>query len=510
MIKYTCFLQIRFAYISLYIERRLNVISGGYAATLKRLITFTQAKFISLAEVVGYDVSYVNKWSNGTKLPSSRYVERINEEMGRYFAELIAKEKKEAAFFKAFPIAEDTDDLGFEIGQYLCAAYRTTLHQNRAPKFKEENSSIQIITGHHDTAAFLSDLLQKSLQNLEEDGELLVLGEFTTLDKAGFWKYFKGLHLKHKLTIRVGLDLGEIEAQPEILIAMYRTLDQFLDLDFTFYDINDTPQANLIILKGSFAVQYALDTQPRFQMCTYIFDKELTWDIYEKFSFTGSETKALMSTVSSLGLDELGYRTAFYATTKFFFYLTNGFEFLLPHEVFDSISDAVSPEQAIAVQRLCVTWEEVLNASEIDFIIPMVSLLRYIDTGYIYLTDIEYNLTADERRAQIQSVLEGVEKNPKLTMATLLPTTSDGLYIGQNLSFYSNYKTGFLKKNKKNLHNNADSFYVISSTRLHSIILAAFQKMKKQPTYRQYTADALKKKYETYKPLIDRTLSLKK
>ena len=101
------------------------MISDGYASTLKRLITFTQAKFISLADVVGYDVSYVNKWSNGTKLPSSRYVERINEEMGQYFAELITKQKKEAKFFKTFPISENTDDLGFEIGQYLCAAYRT-------------------------------------------------------------------------------------------------------------------------------------------------------------------------------------------------------------------------------------------------------------------------------------------------------------------------------------------------------------------------------------------------
>ena len=103
------------------------MISDGYASTLKRLITFTQAKFISLADVVGYDVSYVNKWSNGTKLPSSRYVERINEEMGQYFAELITKQKKEAKFFKTFPISENTDDLGFEIGQYLCATDRKSV-----------------------------------------------------------------------------------------------------------------------------------------------------------------------------------------------------------------------------------------------------------------------------------------------------------------------------------------------------------------------------------------------
>ncbi|WP_296828118.1 hypothetical protein [uncultured Megasphaera sp.] len=484
------------------------MISDGYASTLKKLIAFTQAKFISLADVVGYDVSYVNKWSNGTKLPSSRYVERINEEMGQYFAELIQKQKKEAKFFKAFPISENTEDLGFEIGQYLCSAYRTTLHQNRAPKNKENRPSIQVITGHHDTSAFLSDLLQKSIQNLEEDGELLVLGEFSTICSSGFWKYFDGIQLKNKLVVRVGLDLDKLESDPEALTDLYRTLDEYLDIDFVFYDIKESANANLIILKGAFVVQYALDTQMRFKMCTYIFDESMVWDIYEKFSFTGSEQKAIMSTASSLGLDELGYRTAFYATSRFFFYLTIGFEFLLPHEVFDSISQNASPEQAFSIQRLCVTWEEVLNASEITFMMPTTSLLRYVESGYIYLTDIEYHLTASERQDHIQSVLDGMEKNPKLTMGVLLPSVGDDAYMGKDLSFYSNYKTGFLKKNKRNIHNNADSFYIISSNRLHSLLLNAFQNMKNQPSYRQYDHEALKKKYETYKPLIERTLSL--
>lgn len=127
------------------------MISDGYSATLKKLISFTQAKFIALADVVGYDVSYVNKWSNGTKLPSSRYVERINEDMGQYFAELIVKQKKKDKFFKSFPIPEHAEDLGFEISQYLCSAYRTTLHQNRAPKSKENRPSIKVVTGHHKT-----------------------------------------------------------------------------------------------------------------------------------------------------------------------------------------------------------------------------------------------------------------------------------------------------------------------------------------------------------------------
>lgn len=485
------------------------MISDGYASTLKRLITFTQAKFISLADVVGYDVSYVNKWSNGTKLPSSRYVERINEEMGHYFAELIAKQGKKEKFFKTFPISETAEDLGFEISQYLCAAYRSTLHQDHSSKGKENQPSIQVITGHHDTADFLSDILQKSLQNLDGDGELLILGDFCSLYDAGFWKYFDDIHLTaSNLTLRVGLNMDKLEKNPQYIGHLYATLDRFLDFDFVFYDICDIENSNIILLKGVFAVQYAMSTPPRFNMCTYIFDESMVWDIYEKFSFTGTEKKALNFTVSSLGMDDLGYRTAFYATNRFFFFLTNGFEFLLPHEVFDSIIQKVSPEQAFAVQRLCVTWEEIIDVSKIDFIIPATSLMRYLEDGYIYLTDVEYNLSAQERREHIKSVLQAMSNNDHITMATLLPALGDDIYKGKNLSFYSNYKTGFLKKNKQRVHNNADTFYLIVNDRLHSLILNFFQNMKALPSYQQYTCEELTNKYEVYKPLIERTLSL--
>lgn len=487
------------------------MIAEGYASTLKRLITFTQAKFISLADVVGYDVSYVNKWSNGTKLPSSRYVERINEEMGRYFSELIEKQKKTEKFYKTFPISEDAEDLGFEISQYLCAAYRATLHQNHPAKGKDAAAAptMQVITGHHDTAAFLGDLLQKSIQGLEADGELLVLGEFCTLYDAGFWKYFEAIRLKDiTVTIRVGLDLDRLESEPKYVRILYRILNKFLDFNFVFYDSHGLENANLIILKGSFVVQYALSDARRFLLCTYIFDESNVRDIYERFSFSNTEKKSLIATVSALGMEDLGYRTAFYATNSFFFFLTNGFEFLLPHEVFNSIAKTVPPEDAFTVQRLCVTWEEIVDISKIDFIVPTTSLMRYMETGYIYITDVEYSLSANERKEHIKSVIESMQKNKHITIS-VLPTMAD-TYAGENLAFYSNYKAGFLKKNKRCLHNNARTFYVITNKRLHTILLHFFQSLKQQPACQSYTAEQISQTYEKYKPLIERTLSLQK
>lgn len=484
-----------------------------YGNSLKKLITFTQAKFISLASIVGYDVSYVNKWSNGSKLPSSRYIIRINEELGKYFADTIKESGREDEFYQSFGITPNDADLHVSITNYLCTSYRRTIGRSRVNKEKErENqSTLQVILGHHDTTVFLPDILQKGLESLTEDGELLVFGEFITLYNAGFWDYFSHITLHKKLTIRVGIDLDLLEASRENIRHLYSIINQNLSIDFVLYDSKDMAKSNLILLKGMFAIQYSLSAHRKaFNMCTYIYDEATVMNIYETFYFVNDKISPLMFPVTTLGLEQLGYRTSFYATNKYFFFLAIGMEFILPHDVFDSMTANLPPEQAFPIKRLCVTWEEIINQSDITFIVPMPSLMRYAESGYIYLTDYEYNLSVDERKAHIGTFIQGMEHNPRITLGIFSPTATDSDYLINDISFYSNYKTGFLKKNKRKIRNNADNFYILSDKRLHDIVLQGFQHLKESSSYKEYTPEALKKIYETYKPLIERTIDLLK
>lgn len=45
-----------------------------YPIALKKFMKFTKTKSVTLAERIGYDVSYISKWINGAKLPSSRAI----------------------------------------------------------------------------------------------------------------------------------------------------------------------------------------------------------------------------------------------------------------------------------------------------------------------------------------------------------------------------------------------------------------------------------------------------
>lgn len=130
---------------------------------------------------------------------------------------------------------------------------------------------------------------------------------------------FSHITLHKKLTIRVGIDLDLLEASRENIRHLYSIINQNLSIDFVLYDSKDMAKSNLILLKGMFAIQYSLSAHRKaFNMCTYIYDEATVMDIYETFYFVNDKISPLMFPVTTLGLEQLGYRTSFYATNKYF------------------------------------------------------------------------------------------------------------------------------------------------------------------------------------------------
>lgn len=78
-----------------------------YPIALKKFMKFTKMKSVTLAEYIGYDVSYISKWINGAKLPSSRAIERVNEDAAALLPKRLKNSiaaKTAAAIFRFPPI----------------------------------------------------------------------------------------------------------------------------------------------------------------------------------------------------------------------------------------------------------------------------------------------------------------------------------------------------------------------------------------------------------------------
>lgn len=484
--------------------------SEDYATALKKLIKFTKTKSYSLANFLGYDMSYISKWCTSAKLPSSRSMERINEMMGAYFADIILDRKKLNAFCADFDLHATAITLESEISAYLTNAYKVTVQTNATASSKH-HATFTVTTGTAKVAEYLTTLLTKTGQGKEAEKEFTIYGEFCSLYTAGFWNMFAALAAEDAMqhvTLRVGLDVAKLQTNPLYIRALYTTLNQYLNFDFVFYDFSRLLPNNLILCKDTFMLQFAVLPSEGISFCTYLNDPITVQKSYEKYTSVLTSQKKLMSCEPTFYIKELGGRISFYDTNQFFFFLTNGFEYLLPHSVFDSILQRVDGSTQEAVRRLCITWEEIINKAALTLLVPTSSLMRYLETGYIDLSGIDYELSPEERMEHITTVLTRMKENPRITLGTLSIAPPTAPFQNTNLAFYSNYKMGFFKKNPQFMQTKGNMFYLIHDDGLHQVILQAFQSLQRLPQYQHHTEAELAAKFTSYKPLIERTLSL--
>ena len=96
---------------------------------MKELLNFSQIKYAALSHAIGYDLSYVSKWTTGIRLPAAKNVDRINQEIARFLSEIIIKQDNLEAFAQHFlgRASIEQENVAFEIYQSLSCAYRNSL-----------------------------------------------------------------------------------------------------------------------------------------------------------------------------------------------------------------------------------------------------------------------------------------------------------------------------------------------------------------------------------------------
>ena len=472
-----------------------------YASILKSLLKFTKTHSTQLANYVEYDISYISKWSNGAKLPSSRSIEEVNDKMGRYFADIIKKTQREDEFRNVFSL-HMSDDLASEITQCLSRAYRNSIQK---PSISSENkSAIHILRDGQALASLLADLLKKGGDSTQD---LLIAGDFCTLCDAKFWSGLNAVSVNTPLHVSVLLNLDKAAENLTYIHALYTALNENIAWDFTIYPLSALDSSNLIIVRNRFALQYSF-LPAGDMLCTCIESLSVVQSLYEKCEPGKTFQPPLLHSAKAPWSLDSGYRTSFYATRKFFFFLTNGIEYLLPPEVFSNIQQIVPDSEKGIIERLRITWEEIVNTSELSIMLPSSSVMRYLETGSIDLTDIHYRLSPQERQAHIVKILDCLKKNPHITLGVLssLPNTLPN--HKNNLAFYSNYKASFFKKNPDTISADTNAFYIVASSQLNELFLRFFRNLTTLPMYHEYTEKELTQKYEVYKPFIDKVLSL--
>lgn len=476
---------------------------SSYSQLLKKLLYFSEIKFIILANTLGYDISYISKWCTGTKIPSSKSINTIHKKMSALFAKEISSKQKGRLFLVKFNLEfpkeiESIQDIDFLNNTILSLLNRTYYSENPISDFSQKEG-INFIFGKDEIIYFLEEKLKNIfLQASSSKIEFYFALDFTAINVHPILFLLSNLKREEMdIQVNIGINLKLLdENSVKKMSQLLNLLNRYINLDIELYDNSGFENINFLLVKNHLALQYSTDVNGKFVGFTSIQEKtvldRITYFMLNHFK----EKNYLLRLASTKKMRKEGYRTAFYTSDYYNFFLVQGFEFLLPPSVINNIAEYAkknySEQDLMNILRVKIIWEEIFENASINFFLLKSTIFRYLEKGQLTYMNIPYQMSIEERKLHFDYALKLLEKNPKIHFYVI-----DDEFITQNnmtynIGIFANYKKMFFK-NYYNLEKKKEPYFtIVNNKKLISNINNLFETMKESEYCVEYTIDKLK------------------
>ena len=256
-----------------------------------------------------------------------------------------------------------------------------------------------------------------------------------------------------------------------------------------------------------------MDFSGKITLAVVITDPEKVKNIYEKTQNLFKINHLLIMATTAKEMMQTGYRSNFYAYGDFQMFLARGCEFFLPPEIIDSIIKS-SYEQGFDeymekfFRKLIVTWDDIFSKEKADFFILKSTIMKYIENGELYFTDVMHRMTVEERKAHLDHLLEVCRKNENLNFYVIDEEKIPYLQKLINFALFNNHKKLFLKNINRFKTDFGPQFYSILNEGLINDITQSIEELKNAEAVTNYPAQSVPEFMERYGGMVYRMLSL--
>lgn len=484
----------------------------SYGSILKKLIKFTNVKLSIVADAAGYDVSYISKWCNQSKLPAARVASPINKSLSKIFADEIISQGELENFCSEFNVAVSEDQLQVYLYTILKDSFKSTQAYYDKKSSKNGDYKTKVLLDPAEIASYMDTEFKNIITSSEGSVEILC-----TLDVCSLPKAQSTLSVDNdtvpEVNIKVKMGLNPHHLNNDTYLFLYYFISRYNYVSFDFYDNVNFKDRNMIVVKDKVALMCSLDQHGKIAMLSVINDPEKVEVIYNRINGLFKIHHMLIMSTTSEELVSSGYRSNFYAFNDYQIFLARGFEYLLPPDIIDNIVEAAYKQGYDAatekmLRTLMVTWEELFNKETLDFFITKSDLIKYIEDGEFYFTDIVYRMSIEERKKHIEHVLELCKKNDKINFYIIDDEDIPYSHRYIKFSIYNNNSKLFLKNTVRFYSPYGPQFYSILSENIISGITECINAAKDLPICRHYPASSLEGFMNQYGAMVYRMLSL--
>lgn len=207
-----------------------------FSFVFKQLLIITSVKLNALSNEVGYDSSYLSRFSTGKLLPKGKNAPILFRKLAVYFAKQIKAHNLMDLVSKEFNISNDLNNLEDELYELFTISYQGSIGQINS---ETQSNSSQIL--------FTSDQLAEYFLDQVED-ELVVYGNdrllVTIIDQLSISKKQYGFSLVTNSVLSDEMFEDLLSKQPTIVIAkipvkddvQFCLLNQLRFFSLTYFD----------------------------------------------------------------------------------------------------------------------------------------------------------------------------------------------------------------------------------------------------------------------------------
>ncbi|MGL5328481.1 MAG: hypothetical protein ACRDD7_04370 [Peptostreptococcaceae bacterium] len=392
---------------------------------LENLLYISNQKKVSLANELGYDISYINKWISSKNIPSSKRINEICKEIADFIVNSLTDSTYDNLidYFEITESNKNEENLRDYIEKQLKEVY---LQEARGIKEKiTQNIPKNTHTEEYYNSlssvkpAFTSKMFNKEIYSAVNKSEPLdIVLSFNLFNlkykdrvALGYMKksfYEISRHTKTRVRILMGLDSDNETREDNILNTLLgiNLLSTYPALEFDIYNCNINPNSTISVIKDRIFINTLHYPDGECMISTSSKDKKLIEDVYYNLVYTQKQkARLLCEKKTPLSMIEDQTYIQYIMNNDLRCILGSINEFFMPPDLFMEIAERTFGENENIMnelKKINIFLQNATYKSKLKVLLYEEELRKYLSSGSLHFFNTPVKLTFKERERHIE------------------------------------------------------------------------------------------------------------
>ena len=437
-------------------------ITFGYL--LEKLLHLSKQKKNALAKTLGYDISYISKWTSGKNLPVHKNIQEICMNTSKFIVNSLTEETKKDVkeYFDIDNTIISKEDLINYLDDLLKESYTYTSQKNIHIQSKNVyweddcNATIHInpklrkyylnkdIENYIASSNSLDLMLNANLKKLGKDDKISIADIKTDLIKKK-----EDIDLKVRVLLDFDNDYEDIIFNTIMIINM---IAMYPSMDFKVYNCNVGLNDIISIVKDRVLYTSSFTKDKKCLISTMSEDKNIIDEIYYSLeTILKNQGSLLVENKTSMDIIKDQLYTQYLMSQDLRWLIGSINELFMPSRLFMEVKNSLFKDDKILeeIEKVNIVLQNITYKSKIKVLIYVSEIKRYISSGEINFLNNPVKLSFEQRKEHINYLKDIIKNNDNIEVK---------LVAGDFVEYFKNYPNPclYLSKSIKLIQTNHD------------------------------------------------------